>query len=69
MINIWEECARIQTINQKLAGQVSIIIKKDWLSYLEIQEICQEIHRGPKEDTNTITDSPNTKKTKMLKLK
>ena len=46
MIEIWQECASFQTTSQKFADQVRTIIKKGWLSDLEIQEIHQKTHKS-----------------------
>ena len=44
MIEIWQEFASFQTINQRLKKQVGVIIKKGWFSDLEILEIQQKIN-------------------------
>ena len=62
MIEIWQECANFQTARQKLAGQVRTIIKKGWLSDLEILETHQKINN--REDSNTISDTPSINKKK-----
>ena len=62
MIENREECAIFQTTMQRLADQVRTIIKKDWFSDLKIQEIAPDVNRELIQDTNTITDAPNTEK-------
>ena len=42
MIEIWQEYSNYQTTSQRLADQVSTIIKKGWFSDLEIIEIHQK---------------------------
>ena len=57
MIEIWEECS-----SQILVDQVWTIVKKGCLCDQEIVKILQEINREPQQDTNTISDTPNTEK-------
>ena len=66
MIEIWEEYARFRTISQSLADQVRTIIKKAWFFDLEILEIRRKTNSESKQDTNTITDTPNIEKQEQL---
>ena len=50
MIEIWQECASVQTTSERLADQLRIIIKKGWLSDLDILDI----HQKTKKQDNTI---------------
>ena len=62
IIEIWQECARFQTTNQRLVDQVRTIIKKGWFSGLEILEILQKTNSESKQDANTISDTPSIDK-------
>ena len=66
MIEIWQECAKFQTSNQRLADQVRTIIKKDWFSDIEILEIHQKIH---KQNYNTVPDTSSGVKQKQSNKK
>ena len=59
MIDIWQECARFKTTSQRLSDQVRTIIKKDWFSDLEIPEKRQKMNKETRQDTKTITNTPN----------
>ena len=62
MIEIWQECAKFQTVSQSLADQVRTIIKKGWFSDLEIVEIHQKTH---KQIYNTVSDTSSGAKQKQ----
>ena len=61
MVEIWQECAKFRTTNQRLADQVRTMIKKSWFSDLEILEIHQKIH---KLNYNTVPDTSSGVKQK-----
>ena len=62
MIEILQECASFPTTSQRLADQVGIIIKKSWFSGFEILEIRQKTNSESKQDTYTISETPNIDK-------
>ena len=62
MIEIWQECAKFQTFNERLTDQVRTIIKKSWFSDLELLEIHQRTH---KQNYNTVSDSTSGVKQKQ----
>ena len=62
MIEIWKECACFQATS--LADQVRTIIKRGWLSNLEILEIHQKINN--KQDRNTVPGTSTIKKKNSL---
>ena len=62
MIEIWQECAKFQTISQRLADQDRTIIKKGWFSDLELQEIHRKTH---KQTYNTVPDTSSDVKQKQ----
>ena len=45
MIEIWTEFTRFKTTNQRLTDEVRAIIKKEWISDLEILEIYQQCRK------------------------
>ena len=62
MIEIWEEFT-FQAISQRLTDQVRKVIKKSWVSDLEILEIHERINRKSRQHyPNTIINIPNTEK-------
>ena len=62
MIQIWQECASFQITSQRLADQVTTIIKKGWFSDLEILEIHQKTN---KQDYNTVPATSRVVKQKQ----
>ena len=44
MINILAESAKFKATSQRLADQMELILKKGWLSDLEILEICGPVN-------------------------
>ena len=62
IIKIWQECASFQTTCQRLAYQVRTILKKVWVSDLEITEIHQKLNNEPESYTVPDTSSINKQK-------
>ena len=44
MKEIWAESARFNRTTQRLADQARIILKKGWISDLEVLEICKQVN-------------------------
>ena len=63
MIEIWLECASVQTATQRLADQVRTIIKKGLFFDLEILEIHQKINDV--QDSNTVPGTSRINKQKQ----
>ena len=64
MMEIWQELSIFQTTSQRLADQVRTIMKKGWLSELEIIEIHKK-KINDQERKNTLPDTPNISKQKQ----
>ena len=62
MIESWQVCANFQTTSQRLADQIRTIIKKGWVSDLEIQKIHQKINIEQNSKTVPGTSSINKRK-------
>ena len=62
MMEILQERSIFQTTSQRLADQVRTIMKKDWFSDLELQEIHQ---KTLKQNNNTVPDTPSGVKQKQ----
>ncbi len=43
MIEIWKEAGNFTTTSQRLADQARMILKKSWLSDVEIMEIREQL--------------------------
>ena len=63
MIEIWQECASIQTTSQRLVDHIWTIIKKGWFSDIEILEILMKIYN--EQDNNTVPHTSSTNKQKQ----
>ena len=63
LIEIWKQCIRYKTTNQRFGDRARTIIKKGWFSDLEILEIHQQMNRKScQQDTNTIIETLNIEK-------
>ena len=62
MIEIWQECASLDTTRQRLADKVRKVMKKGWIPDLNLLEILQKINND--QDSNTVPDVARINKQK-----
>ena len=67
MVEISEECTRFKTTNQRRVDQARTMIKKGWVSELEILELPSQIYKKTyQQAVITLIETLNTEKSETF---